>query len=298
MTRKHIELSGSGVRLAADLWTSRGRRTPHRGLVVLLHGGGQTRHSWRVTGERLATLGWAAVTVDLRGHGDSQWAPDGEYGVSAYLADIHALVADLRRTWGDLPVALVGASLGGKAALLALGEDPALAQALVMVDIALTVETEGGERVKQFMTGAPDGFGSLREAADAIAAYNPYRKQSGSLEGLKKNLRERDGRWYWHWDPRTVVLSAEAADSALIHRRSRRAARGLGCPVLLVRGRKSDIVSDAGVSEMRDLIADLTVTDVSDVGHMVAGDDNDVFSERLLDFLDKAIPPAHAKEVG
>ncbi|MEV8546889.1 alpha/beta hydrolase [Streptomyces sp. NPDC051572] len=298
MTCTHIELPGSGVRLAADVWTSRGRRSPHRGLVVLLHGGGQTRHSWHRTGERLAGAGWAAVTVDLRGHGDSQWAPDGDYGVSANLADIRNLVAELRRNRGGLPVALVGASLGGKAALLALGEDPGLAQALVMVDIALTVETKGGERVKQFMRSAPDGFGSLREAADAIAAYNPHRKQPGSLEGLKKNLRERDGRWYWHWDPAMMAPHPGAADSAVIHRRSRHAARRLTCPVLLVRGRESDVVSDAGVTEMRELIPDLTVTDVRDVGHMVAGDDNDVFSERLLGFLGRAISSAAAEEVG
>lgn len=298
MTCTPMELPGSGVRLAADVWTPRGRRSPHRGIVVLLHGGGQTRHSWRRTGERLAASGRLAVTVDLRGHGDSQWAPDGDYGVSAHLTDIRVLVAELKRTWGDLPVALVGASLGGKAALLALGEEPGLAQALVMVDIALKVEAKGGNRVKDFMRAAPDGFGSLREAADAISAYNPHRKQSGSLEGLKKNLRERDGRWYWHWDPAMVAPHDEAADTALIHRRARRAARTLTCPVLLVRGRESDVVSDAGVTEMRDLIPDLTVTDVRDVGHMVAGDDNDVFCERLLDFLDKAVPPAATKEVG
>src|ERR1700737_1047985 len=122
-----VRLRGSdGIELAADVegpW--------HGPAVMLLHGGGQTRHAWKGTGGVLAHEGFFTVSVDLRGHGESDWAPDGNYSLDAYAADINAVVEQLGR-----PVALVGASLGGLSSLLALGETPDLdATALVLVDV-------------------------------------------------------------------------------------------------------------------------------------------------------------------
>nr|EJI93896.1 alpha/beta hydrolase fold domain protein [Rhodococcus sp. JVH1] len=77
------EFRGAGVTVAVDRWDppsqgAGGSGVDRKGLVLLLHGGGQTRHSWRNTGQSLAADGWSAVAVDARGHGDSQWAPDGD----------------------------------------------------------------------------------------------------------------------------------------------------------------------------------------------------------------------------
>ncbi len=193
-----------------------------------------------------------------------------------------------------LGVAVVGASLGGKVALIAMGEDPDLAQALVLVDIAVRVEVSGGRRVRDFMRSAPNGFASLEEASEVISAYNPHRPRPKNLDGLKKNLRLRDGRWHWHWDPR-VMFPADAEThpdtpiSAVIYERSKIAARSITAPVLLLRGKESDVVSDEGVAEMRELIPHAEVVDVREAGHMVAGDDNDVFTANLLDYLDNSI---------
>lgn len=293
-----LELPGSGLSLAGDRWSDPDGGDP-RGIALLLHGGGQTRHSWRRTGERLARAGWIAYAVDLRGHGDSAWPADGDYGMNAMTADIRELAAHVRRSDPGLPVALVGASLGGKVSLLVAGEDADLVQALVLVDIVIRVETEGSRRVRDFMRGAPEGFGSLEEAAAAISAYNPHRKHSGSLEGLKKNLRLRDGRWHWHWDPRMFrhdgeddLPGGDSPVSVAIAERSRVAASNLRCPLMLVRGEQSDIVSDEGIAELRELVPHARIVDVTDVGHMVAGDDNDVFSANLVDFLDEAVASA------
>jgi pimeloyl-ACP methyl ester carboxylesterase len=289
-----LTLPGEGLQLVADRWAPESDEAP-KGVVVLLHGGGQTRHSWRRTGERLAAAGWVAYAVDLRGHGDSDWAADGDYGMTAMIADLRALVGRIKSVEPAVPVSLVGASLGGKVALIAIGEDPSLADSLVLVDIAVSVERSGARRVKEFMRGAPNGFGSLEEAAEAISGYNPHRRHGGSLEGLRKNLRLRDGRWHWHWDPAMMGLDRpededqDSAMSAAIYARSRAAALALRHPVLLVRGAHSDVVSDEGVAEMRELIPHATVVDVRDAGHMVAGDDNDIFTVNLLSYLDETL---------
>ncbi len=287
-------LPGNGLELAADRWADVGAD----GIVVLLHGGGQTRHSWRTTGERLATLGWMTYAVDLRGHGDSGWSEDAAYGLSGHLGDLLALTAEIRRRDPGLPVALVGASLGGVISLIATGENPGLAQALVLVDVAAKIEESGSARVRDFMMSAPDGFESLEQASEAIAAYNPHRRRTGSVEGLKKNLRLRGERWHWHWDPRSLEVeysadSVEHPNSPVSYERSRAAARNVECPFLLVRGRMSDVVSDDGVAEMRELIPQTEVVDVREAGHMVAGDDNDVFTAGLADFLERALREAH-----
>ncbi|MFD1531483.1 alpha/beta hydrolase, partial [Pseudonocardia aurantiaca] len=191
-----ITLPGDGVLLAADRWDPSG---PANGLVLLLHGGGQTRHSWRTTGRDVARHGWTAVAVDARGHGDSDRAPDGDYGMDALVADLHRTVESLSAR----PV-LVGASMGGLTSLVAQGEDPGLARGLVLVDIAPRVETQGVAEITSFMRRGLAGFDSMEEAVAAVVAYNPHRSTTPNPDGLRKNLRERDGKLYWHWDPRLV----------------------------------------------------------------------------------------------
>ena len=207
MTSTVAELEGAdGLRLAADV------AGPADGpTIVLLHGGGQTRHSWAGTWRRLAGSGWRAWSVDLRGHGDSEWAPDGDYTLDAFAGDVLEISRSLPR-----PPILVGASLGGISSLVAVAEAPAqgeVARALVLVDVAHRMEAQGRDRIGAFMTGNLDGFASLDEAADAIAAYNPHRPRPTDLSGLAKNLRQReDGRWAWHWDPRFVQGKFGSAD--------------------------------------------------------------------------------------
>jgi non-heme chloroperoxidase len=276
MDPETFQFDGDGVRLTADRWPGQ----PERDIVVLLHGGGQTRHSWGRTAERLATAGWTAISVDARGHGDSEWHPQHEYALDAFVADLLGLIETL-----DRPPVLVGASLGGMTALVTAGEHPGSAKGLVLVDIVVEVEAAGVARIKNFLRARPEGFASLEEVADAIEAYNPVRKRSRNLNGLRKNVRLRDdGRWYWHWDPE-FISNEDEPQRRTDRARLRAAAQHVEIPTLIVRGAQSDVVSDAGLENMRHLIPHAQIVDVKAAGHMVAGDDNDVFATRLEEFL-------------
>ena len=192
MRMERVEFEGSdGLVLRGE-----GHGDPGNPPVVLLHGGGQRRVAWSNTGETLASKGWYAVALDLRGHGDSDWAPDGNYSGQAFAEDAAAVARSF-----DRPPVMVGASLGGMASLLALGaHGDEIATALVLVDIATRMQREGANRIVNFMAQKPGGFASLEEAADAISTYNPHRPRPKDLTGLKKNLRRGDdGRWRWHW---------------------------------------------------------------------------------------------------
>ncbi len=277
-------LGRDGNRLAADA-----AGDPSNPPVVLLHGGGQTRHAWGTTLEALAAKGWRAYTVDLRGHGDSEWSPEGDYTIDAFAGDILAIIASL-----DQRPAIVGASLGGISSLAGLGESPAidLARALILVDVAHQIEEDGRNRIGAFMSENMDtGFGSLDEVADAIHAYNPHRPRPSDLSGLMKNLRERNGRWYWHWDPRFIRARRNSAtgsqDSLTDTDRLGNAAQRLRIPVQLVRGRMSDLLSEEGAAAFLALVPTAEMADVAGAGHMVAGDRNDLFNDAVVRFLEK-----------
>ena len=264
----------AGLTLAADAWGD-----PAAPPVLLLHGGGQTRHAWAATARRLVRAGWYAVTLDARGHGDSDRAPNGDYRLDSFVADLRSVA----RTFERAP-AIIGASLGGVTALVYTGEGGA-SRALVLVDIALRARDEGIDAIRAFMLRGKDGFDSLDAAADAIAAYLPHRKRPRRLEGLRKNLREGgDGRFYWHWDPEFYDgsdLSEQRDGGRLNH-----AARGLHIPVLLVRGAESDVVSAEIAREFLAAVPQAELVEVAGARHMVSGHENDAFANAILAFLE------------
>jgi len=278
MTTIRIPVDG-GLHIVADELGERGAPT-----VVLGHGGGQTRYSWDRAGHDLAAAGYHVINYDLLGHGESDWEPQGDYSLQRRAADLAAIVSSC----SDGPVAFVGASMGGLSAMAAasLGTVPT---ALVLVDVVARLAQEGVERIVGFMTANPGGFASLEEAADAISAYYPDRPRLARLDGLRKNLREGvDGRFHWHWDPK--FLDGRYTEDVMIDLLDGAAWTG-SVPTLLVRGMKSDIVTNAGVADLVARIPALQLVDIGGAGHMVAGDRNDQFNAAVIAFLGRVMPP-------
>ena len=267
-----------GVEIAADVAGPDGSPT-----VVLGHGGGQTRHSWDRCEVQLARAGFQAINYDLRGHGDSDWSHDGDYGVETRARDLMAVAAQ-----GSRPLALVGASLGGITALMAASLGLEL-DALVLVDIVPKMSPIGVAKIRGFMMAHPDGFARIEDAADAISAYYPDRPRPKDLSGLNKNLRLRaDGRYHWHWDQR--MMTDARADPAHMLALLDAADWTDRVPTLLVRGMKSDIVDDDGVADLKRRIPHLEIADIRGAGHMVAGDKNDEFNAAVIEFLTRVMP--------
>jgi pimeloyl-ACP methyl ester carboxylesterase len=261
--------------------------------ALLLHGGGQTRHAWAKTARRLAEAGWRVVAVDQRGHGDSEWAEGGAYAFPDYAADAAAVARQIAYDHGRAPVA-IGASLGGVASLLALGrsQEPIFA-GLILVDVVPRMDPRGVEHIQAFMGArAAEGFASVEEAADAVAAYLPHRPRPRSLEGLKKNLRlHPDGRWRWHWDPRFIHGPRPVNTGRMkVQEELVEAAKRLAVPTLLVRGGASELVGPEAAAEFLALAPHAERADVAEARHMVAGDRNDAFADAILNFLGRRFP--------
>ncbi|MDT5064864.1 MAG: hypothetical protein QOK02_1019 [Mycobacterium sp.] len=270
-----------GLNLVGDEWNRADAPAEGRPTVLMLHGGGQNRYSWKNTGQILADAGFHVIALDSRGHGDSDRSPTADYTVESLSGDILAVLYQIGR-----PVALVGASMGGLTGILAAHEaGPELVTKLVLVDVVPRFEKDGSARIRDFMFGNVDGFDSLDAAADAVAAYLPHRPKPRSPEGLKKNLRLRDGRWYWHWDP--AFLTKPADDPFLRVDKMEQAAINLQIPILLIRGKLSDVVSPESVEDFLTKVPGAEFVELAEAGHTAAGDDNDAFSEVVVRFVNQ-----------
>lgn len=272
----HWFTGGDGQRLAADLYG------PEQGTPVLLIGGmGQTRHSWRRAALRLADGGYRAITMDFRGHGESDRAADGDYSYPRQIADITAVARQVGR-----PMVLAGNSLGGKISLAAAGGGgPEVAAALVLVDAVPRSNPGGIADVAKSTEVSPAGFNSLDEAAEQLARSKGQPFTPGDGEKLRRNMRQHeDGRWGWHWDAgyrdpaQKIGLGAgsDFLDSL---------APNVKVPTLLAWCELSDVVTGDGVAALKALIPQLEVEVIPGARHMIVGDQNDVFADALIGFL-------------
>ena len=230
--------------------------------------------------------------VDLRGHGESDWPDDGDYGPEAFAGDVHAIATALPE-----PPVLVGASLGGIASMVAIGT---VATSRSPAASCSSTSRPRSSRTARMRIGAfmsehiEDGFGSLDEVADAVAAYNPHRPRPTDLSGLKKNVRQReDGRWVWHWDPRFMSGQARRRATRRVRRsctRSRLQRRGAPHHrAHAARARPGERPAErGGRAGPARLVPHAEYVDVEGAGHMVAGDKNDLFNDAIVGFLDRS----------
>lgn len=276
-----LRLTGAGgISLAATAFPSAVAALQTEPALVYAHGFGQTRGAWSRTGQQLASHGYAGLAYDARGHGGSERNPSGLPYAGEQFADDLIIVAGERAQ----PPVLVGASMGGLFGLIAEARWPGLFRAMVLVDITPRWEQAGMQRFLGFMTAFPDGFESLHHASEVIAAYLPHRRSRKSPEELRELLREgEDGRWRWHWDPRLV--DELARDSAQHQDAIADSARAIRCPILLISGGRSDLVSEKTVEEFKALSPHARHVHLPQATHMVAGDDNDAFSATVLEYL-------------
>ncbi|MBL4867425.1 MAG: alpha/beta hydrolase [Pseudomonadales bacterium] len=268
----------NGMKIVADVWGN-----PDDRPILFAHGGGQTRHAWRGSAKTIAQKGWYSIAIDMRGHGDSDWDKNGDYQMGSFAKDIIKISKQLKKK----PV-LVGASLGGLSGILAESDsNESIFSALILVDITPKMDQKGVTKIVSFMNDKlEEGFGSIEEAADAIARYNPTRARPKNNDGLAKNLRlHDDGRYRWHWDPK-FMMGNKRPRSDNYADRIIGATESLTLPTLLVRGQMSDLVTEEHAQDFLRMVPHAKYTNVKDAGHMIAGDKNDVFTAAVIDFLE------------
>jgi pimeloyl-ACP methyl ester carboxylesterase len=272
-THHHIVLRG--MRLHYVEWGERAAPP-----LLFLHGGGQTCRTWDVVCHELSQ-DHRCIALDQRGHGDSEWSYELDYGVDAHAGDVAALIEALALA----PLVIIGMSLGGLTALSYALRQPDTVSGLVAVDVGPWVNTDGGVPIHQFMAEVT-ALDQLEQYVDAALRFNPRRDARLLRRSLWHNLRRRpDGTLMWRTDPRGRGERHEVLRKALDSVRSR--ITDLSCPTLVVRGGDSEILREEDARRFAEAIPNGRWLAIAGAGHSVQGDQPKALIEALRGFLDE-----------
>ncbi len=250
--------------------------------ILFLHGGGLTAHTFDLVCLSLRDK-YHCIALDQRGHGDSEWSPVMDYGLSTHAADIATFAASL----GLRRLTAVGMSMGGLNALKFAADHGADLMALVLIDIGPDIQEAGSKRIRGFMAESSD-LDSIDDYIKRAIALNPRRDPKRLRRSLLHNLRATPtGKWAWKWDPRP-----RQRDPELRHRSLERATlwadvSRVSCPTLVVRGEESDVFSAEDARQLVERLQRGTLATVPAAGHSVQGDNPAGLTHELLSFFDR-----------
>jgi len=259
-------LHHAGLRLHLLDWGSAGCPP-----LLLLHGAAQTAHSFDEVAPALART-HHVIALDQRGHGDSDWAP--RYDRDAFASDI-AAVLDAH---GWDAATLIAMSLGGLNAIAFAAEQPARVHALVVVDVVPTVARAGKEAIGKQL--AIHSFETFDAAVEHARAFNPRRTVANIRERLHHAMRkDASGHWVYKFDP--AIGGAAGRDPESLWW----AVGRLRCPVLLLRGAESNILTADGAERFVRTVPGSATAVVPGAGHSVMGDNPPGFLAAVQPFL-------------
>lgn len=256
-------------------------------LVIALHGGGQTSYMFEELGSALHRR-YHVIAPDLPGHGESTPLED---PMTFTREALTATIPPLLDAFGAGPASFVGASLGGILSLTLAAADPERVHAIALIDVGHKLEADGVRRIVEFLS-KHESFGSLEDAADAVAEYAPQRGRVDPNR-LRRNLRQReDGRWVWKHNLGRLTaerLGQEDWESSIVDGLDEELAR-IAVPVLVLRGAASDVLSSDGAAEIAAKLPDARVVEVSNAGHLAAGDNPGTTVDLITSFLHEVMP--------
>ena len=261
-----------GLRFHYHDWGSEGKPP-----FVCLHGGAQTAHSW--DDFALVVRGdYHVYALDQRGHGDSNWASDGDYSRQTQSEDVAAFVSAL----GLSPFILAGLSMGGINAITYTARYPERVRALIIVDVGPEIEVRGRENIQSFIAGIEE-LDSFEAFVERAHRFNPRRSLENLRQRLSHNLKQLpNGKWTWKFDQKRLGAGAR---SGIGPEGLWEDVRKIRCPTLIVRGGESDILAPEAAERLRAAIPNSRVTVVPSAGHSVMGDNPAGFATAVQEFL-------------
>ena len=248
--------------------------------MLLLHGFAQTCHSWD-----FVALGFSdnyrVIVLDQRGHGDSDWASDGDYSPETQQKDISGIVNEL----GLANFVLMGLSMGGRNSFTYAANNSGKVKALVVVDAAPQNMQQGTQNIRSFVQ-QDDELDSVDAFVERVLRYNPRRDPQQVRGSIMHNIKELpSGKWTWKYDRALRSPGRRMGSDAETEKRLWGYIESLQCPTLLVRGGASDIVAMDTADRMHQAIPNSRIATIEGAGHLVMGDSPSGFQSAVTDFL-------------
>ena len=266
------EVSTGGMKLHYLDWGAEGR-VP----VVFLHGNAQQAHSWDFISLALCDS-YRCLAPDARGHGDSDWAPQGEYTVDAYVQDLAGFVDEL----GLDQFILVGHSMGGRTCYVYTSMYPEKVKALAIVDSGPRAIAAGISRMDSFKQ-LPDLLDSYEEFTDRVQEYTG-RSREQVAGALKHTIRQLPtGKWTWKYDK--LLRTPGGTPAGWAPEKLWECIEKITCPTFIVRGEQSDVFAVETMDRMLQIIPGSSAVTVPNAGHLVAGDNPSALVEALRGWL-------------
>ncbi len=237
---------------------------PGKPGVLMLHGASQQAHSWDFISLGLSSE-YHVLVLDQRGHGDSDWAPDGDYSIEAAQGDLDGIVDAL----GLADFNLMGHSMGGRNSFVWASRHPGMLRSLTIVDTGPETVRQGSDRIRRFRE-LPDNLDTFEEFADRVQEYTG-RSREQVLGALQYSIRQgADGKWTWKYDK--VMRQSGRTESYWTPEQLWDCVKRIDCPTLVTRGDRSDIFAAETMDRMCEDIADCTCVTIANAGHLVQGD--------------------------
>lgn len=257
--------------------------------LVLLHGHGNEAHLWDDFVPKIAEH-YRVLALDQRGHGDSDWDPEGRYDAEHMAGDLEAVLDafEIDR------FVLVGFSMGGRVSMTFASRHPERLAGLVLVDIGPEIDRRGAMRIGGEMTEQRNPtFASIEEYARMLSMNYPAGQPEALMRMARYGLRKEDGdggRYVLKMDPK--LRNDRPDDAASIAKEEAftqlqwDALAKLPCPALVVRGAASDILSPEIADKMvEEVIPNATLAVVPQAAHSVATDNPEGFAEAVCEFV-------------
>lgn len=255
-----------------------GAAEPSAGACVLIHGTGEGAHVWDCFAATFATLFNRVIAIDLRGHGDSPWREDKTYRLDAYLQDtLRALML-----LGLRSVSLIGHSAGAAIALRIAATEQMSVRRLVLVDYGPEMSRAAREHAQALFLGQFRAYQSPLDYATHLQTQQPLASPTLIKYVAERALRRQsDGRYTLKCDPAVGSwLDPQLDDEAALNRSLMR----VRCPILLMRGVGSAMLSRQVASRICRLHQRAQVVTIENAGHAVMIDNPEAFSRAIHNF--------------
>lgn len=238
------------------------RGTPGSPVVMMIHGLAGQAHTFDGIANLLAAK-YHVYALDVRGRGESEWGPPEQYGIDTYVADLEAI----REALGLQRFSLVGTSMGGLITMQYAPKFPERVERAVLNDVGPEIDPAGLQRILSYVGNAPEMFADMKAVVkyyrEHYAPMVEHLADDQLVEFARYNVRRSDsGVYVWKMDPavRTTPSPPPSVEPWA-------ALKAMRCPVLILRGGQSDVLSADIAARMVEALPGAKLVEVPGVGH-------------------------------